>query len=126
MNAEHPLFNYDDKEAERRDRLKVMHPEPGMGCPRCKTGHTRVTDSRGYAEPLRIRRRRECESCALRFTTYEHIGTAGLPDERAVHREARRIVIRLLAQIGFADRQSSDSSTTDEEPKAELKEEVVT
>ena len=47
-----------------------------MNCPFCGHPHSRVTDSR-VAESG-IRRRRECQSCELRFTTYERIQAAPL------------------------------------------------
>ena len=40
-----------------------------MMCPFCRTGETKVVDSRGSQE-LVIRRRRECLECGRRFTTY--------------------------------------------------------
>jgi len=40
-------------------------------CPRCHQGGTRVIDSRDLESGSTIRRRRECEACAHRFTTYE-------------------------------------------------------
>ena len=42
-----------------------------MRCPRCNQGGTRVIDSRDLEAGSTIRRRRECEACAYRFTTYE-------------------------------------------------------
>ncbi|MGH2455189.1 MAG: transcriptional regulator NrdR [Candidatus Limnocylindria bacterium] len=42
-----------------------------MRCPRCNQAGTRVIDSRDLEAGSTIRRRRECESCAFRFTTYE-------------------------------------------------------
>lgn len=42
-----------------------------MRCPRCEATGTRVIDSRDLEGGATIRRRRECESCAHRFTTYE-------------------------------------------------------
>jgi len=44
---------------------------PTMRCPRCEATGTRVIDSRDLESGATIRRRRECESCAYRFTTYE-------------------------------------------------------
>jgi transcriptional repressor NrdR len=43
-----------------------------MRCPRCSERETRVVDSRDLDEDS-IRRRRECETCGARFTTYERI-----------------------------------------------------
>jgi transcriptional repressor NrdR len=42
-----------------------------MRCPRCEATGTRVIDSRDLEAGSTIRRRRECGSCAYRFTTYE-------------------------------------------------------
>jgi transcriptional repressor NrdR len=42
-----------------------------LRCPRCNQGGTRVIDSRDLEAGSTIRRRRECEACSYRFTTYE-------------------------------------------------------
>ena len=42
-----------------------------MRCPYCQNTDTKVTDSRTTDEGNSIRRRRECNSCGRRFTTYE-------------------------------------------------------
>ncbi len=42
-----------------------------MRCPFCASTESRVVDSRPVDENNSIRRRRECLSCHLRFTTYE-------------------------------------------------------
>jgi transcriptional repressor NrdR len=44
-----------------------------MFCPKCKQSTTRVVDSREANENRHIRRRRECEACKFRFTTFERI-----------------------------------------------------
>lgn len=44
-----------------------------MRCPFCQAADTRVLDSRDSAEGTIIRRRRECETCKRRFTTYERV-----------------------------------------------------
>jgi transcriptional repressor NrdR len=44
-----------------------------MRCPRCGHLEDRVIDSRQSREGDSIRRRRECESCSARFTSYERI-----------------------------------------------------
>ena len=44
-----------------------------MNCPSCHNNSTRVLDSRPSDEGRSIRRRRECEKCAYRFTTFERI-----------------------------------------------------
>jgi len=44
-----------------------------MKCPYCDNPDTKVVDSRPTDEGQMIRRRRECEQCSRRFTTYEKI-----------------------------------------------------
>jgi transcriptional repressor NrdR len=44
-----------------------------MNCPFCTHADTRVVDSRLGREGNNIRRRRECEECGKRFTTYERV-----------------------------------------------------
>lgn len=42
-----------------------------MRCTRCGSSNTRVLDSRLIENETKIRRRRECLNCKLRFTTFE-------------------------------------------------------
>ncbi|MBN2341280.1 MAG: transcriptional repressor NrdR [Deltaproteobacteria bacterium] len=42
-----------------------------MKCPVCSEPDTRVIDSRTIKEGYEIRRRRSCDACSHRFTTYE-------------------------------------------------------
>lgn len=44
-----------------------------MKCPSCHHNGTRVVDSRPADEIRSIRRRRECEACSYRFTTFERV-----------------------------------------------------
>lgn len=44
-----------------------------MRCPFCGVETTKVVDSRSSEEGNAIRRRRQCEACNRRFTTYEKI-----------------------------------------------------
>ncbi|MRH42895.1 transcriptional regulator NrdR [Aquibacillus halophilus] len=44
-----------------------------MKCPNCQHKSTKVLDSRPIEEGRSIRRRRECESCSFRFTTFERL-----------------------------------------------------
>ncbi len=46
-----------------------------MKCPFCSCEDSKVIDSRPTDEGERIRRRRECNACGQRFTTYEIIET---------------------------------------------------
>lgn len=49
-----------------------------MKCPFCGHENTRVIDSRPAEENNSIRRRRVCDECSKRFTTYEKIETIPL------------------------------------------------
>ncbi len=44
-----------------------------MRCPNCSNEDTKVLDSRPVDEGNAIRRRRECDKCEFRFSTYEEI-----------------------------------------------------
>ena len=44
-----------------------------MRCPFCDHQETKVIDSRPTEDGHAIRRRRECERCSRRFTTYEKV-----------------------------------------------------
>ena len=44
-----------------------------MKCPFCKAEETAVIDSRESEDGDSVRRRRQCESCGKRFTTYERV-----------------------------------------------------
>ncbi len=49
-----------------------------MKCPFCNAEDTRVIDSRPADENTAIRRRRQCEACGRRFTTFEKLETMPL------------------------------------------------
>ena len=49
-----------------------------MKCPFCQAQDTKVIDSRPAEDNSSIRRRRQCESCNKRFTTYEKLETIPL------------------------------------------------
>jgi transcriptional repressor NrdR len=56
-------------------------------CPFCSHEETKVTDSRLSGEGRQVRRRRECQSCGERFTTFE---TAELVMPYVIKRDGRR------------------------------------
>ncbi len=56
-----------------------------MDCPSCQHADTRVVDSREAVDS--IRRRRECQGCGFRFTTFERVEFR-LPD--VVKKDGRR------------------------------------
>ena len=49
-----------------------------MKCPYCNQDNTHVVDSRPVDENTAIRRRRMCDECGKRFTTYEKVETIPL------------------------------------------------
>ncbi|MDO4475654.1 MAG: transcriptional regulator NrdR [Lachnospiraceae bacterium] len=49
-----------------------------MKCPYCGSENTRVVDSRPADDGASIRRRRVCDPCGKRFTTYEKVETIPL------------------------------------------------
>ncbi len=44
-----------------------------MKCPSCHKEDSKVVDSRSIKEGESIRRRRECNACNFRYTTYEYV-----------------------------------------------------
>ena len=49
-----------------------------MKCPFCNQDNTRVVDSRPADDNTAIRRKRMCDACGKRFTTYEKVETIPL------------------------------------------------
>ena len=58
-----------------------------MKCPFCNNENIKVIDSRPAEDNNAIRRRRQCEACKRRFTTYEKIETIPL---MVVKKDSRR------------------------------------
>lgn len=58
-----------------------------MHCPACQKEETKVVDSRVIEHGTAIRRRRECEKCGHRFSTYEQVE---LPRLIVVKKDGRR------------------------------------
>jgi transcriptional repressor NrdR len=56
-------------------------------CPFCGADEDRVVDTRSSQEGRAVRRRRECEACGKRFTTYESVE---LFPRQVVKRDGRR------------------------------------
>ena len=59
-----------------------------MYCPVCGAMDTSVIDSRVVSDGSQVRRRRECNQCRVRFTTYE-VADMALP--RIIKRDGRRV-----------------------------------
>ena len=58
-----------------------------MICPQCQSPDLKVIDSRDVEAEPAIRRRRECEACNFRFTTYERVEARQL---WVIKKDARR------------------------------------
>jgi len=55
-----------------------MRRKEEVKCPYCNAQDTKVIDSRPADDNSSIRRRRQCEKCGKRFTTYEKLETMPL------------------------------------------------
>lgn len=53
-----------------------------MRCPSCGFENTKVVDSRISSGGLSIRRRRECDKCKFRFTTFERLQSSNFIVEK--------------------------------------------
>lgn len=62
-----------------------------MDCPKCKYYNTLVVDTRNNKDYTVIRRRRECQKCGYKFTTYERIE----PEEMKIENKARRTLEKI-------------------------------
>src|SRR5215212_11844186 len=86
-----------------------------MDCPYCASTQHRVVDSRDSADA--IRRRRECEACGQRFTTYERLEALRMHVvKRDGHRERfdRDKLRRGLERAAAAAKRPIDSDRFDE------------
>ena len=72
-----------------------------MKCPFCRAPDSKVIDSRGSSDGFVIRRRRECDGCRARFTTYERVEHAPL---RVLKRDGRRDRDKLRRSLEIACR----------------------
>ena len=82
-----------------------------MQCPYCKHEETRVVDSRVPRDTVAVRRRRACDRCERRFTTFERVEET-LPSvvKRDNRRESfDRAKIRRGIQLAFKKRNVSES-----------------
>ena len=68
-----------------------------MKCPFCSTTESKVIDSRVSKDGGLIRRRRECEDCGNRFTTYERVEE---PLPAVVKKDGRRETFDRMKIVG--------------------------
>ncbi|MBI3960589.1 MAG: transcriptional repressor NrdR [Chloroflexi bacterium] len=83
-----------------------------MVCPHCGHGNHKVIDTRDTGDA--IRRRRECQQCGQRFTSYEHVA----PSLLVIKRDGRREPFdrqKLLAGLRIATAKRPISSEIVEE-----------
>ena len=73
-----------------------------MRCPYCANLDDKVVDSRSCRDGKAIRRRRECQACARRFTTYEYIENVPLTVIKADGRREPFDRGKLLEKIQLA------------------------
>ena len=86
-----------------------------MRCPKCGRQEDKVIDSRASREGATIRRRRQCEACGFRFTTYEVIERGELV---VVKRDGRREEFsreKLLSGVRKACQKRPNSPKTSED-----------
>jgi len=88
---------------------EAEYPSGVMQCPFCSVDETRVIDSRPVDSGTAIRRRRVCESCGLRFTTYERADVPLIVRKRDGHREPFDLdKVRVGLEHALADRPVDD------------------
>lgn len=113
-----------------------------MRCPSCAELSTRVVDSRAVKENAEIRRRRQCDACGQRFTTYERCedtlpkvvkkdGRRETWDREKILRglskacEKRPIPVAEIERLADEARRALSGSGADEVPAAEIGEQLM-
>ncbi len=83
-----------------------------MKCPKCGNADTKVVDSRVVEEGFAIRRRRECEYCEERFTTFERRGSTDLVviKKDGTKEMYDRLKIKKALLLAFAKREISNEA----------------
>lgn len=79
-----------------------------MNCPHCHHADTRVVDSRETEAGQAVRRRRVCEACEQRFTTYERIEALVPVTVSARTGQTLQRAAGLTSRRGLARRVASD------------------
>jgi transcriptional repressor NrdR len=75
-----------------------------MRCPLCAHDDSQVKDSRPTEDGAAIRRRRQCEGCAARFTTFERIQLRELTVLKSAERREPFDRDKLMRSIAIATR----------------------
>jgi|SRR5690242_14117897 transcriptional repressor NrdR len=95
-----------------------------MKCGHCNSDDTKVIESRDVAEGQAIRRRRVCNACKYRFTTYERIER---PQLVVIKNDGTRELFsreKLLAGLYRASEKTSVSSLQLEQVVADIEEQL--
>ena len=80
-----------------------------MKCPSCNDLSTKVIDSRLTEKGYTVRRRRECESCQFRFTTYEYVFPKKMVIKKSgIRQEYDRIKLEKSIRISCTKRPISE------------------
>lgn len=82
-----------------------------MRCPYCGHDASQVKDSRPSEDGAAIRRRRQCEGCAARFTTFERIQLREVTVVKSAERREPFDREKLLRSIAIAARKRPVDST---------------
>ena len=93
-----------------------------MKCSRCQNDDTKVIESRDVADGQSIRRRRVCNACTYRFTTYERVER---PQLVVIKNNGTRELFnrnKLLAGLYRASEKTSVSSMQLEQVVADIEE----
>ena len=80
-----------------------------MKCPICQIDDSKVIESRDVARGDSIRRRRECETCGHRFTTYERVER---PNLVVVKKDGVRVIFDRQKVLAGIERASEKTSIT--------------
>lgn len=95
-----------------------------MKCPYCNNPDTRVIDSRPAEDGSSIRRRRSCDVCGKRFTTYEKVenGVVRACYKRPVATaDIQKVVDRIETKVFSLEEKEIPSSAIGEAVMDELK-----
>jgi len=75
-----------------------------MRCPFCAHDDSQVKDSRPTEDNTAIRRRRQCEGCGARFTTFERVQLREITVDAGKADIGHRIELAQAVHHHFADR----------------------
>ena len=81
-----------------------------MRCPFCAHGNSQVKDSRPTEDGASIRRRRQCEDCGARFTTFERVQLRELTVVKSENRREPFDRTKLERSVAIACRKRPVSS----------------